>query len=206
MQNRNHQQNARVVSRRSRIRRLIFQGALILVAVAGATAQETGYIKARGKPGDAGVFVNGQYVGPASRFTVPEKYPAPAGEVEVSFKDPRYEDYTTKVTVRPKKTTKLHYSLKPVEPAKPPFGRFRLGGGEAESFISVAAGDTGAIYINDKFFGYVDELNNPGGGILLNPGTYDLHIVSPTFGEIRQKITIEANKVTVVPLQKKESK
>ena len=206
MQNRNHQQNARVVSRKSRIRRLIFQGALILVAVAGATAQETGYIKARGKPGDAGVFVNGQYVGPASRFTVPEKYPAPAGEVEVSFKDPRYEDYTTKVTVRPKKTTKLHYSLKPVEPAKPPFGRFRLGGGEAESFISVATGDTGAVYINDKFFGYVDELNNPGGGLLLNPGTYDLHIVSPTFGDIRQKITIEANKVTVVPLQKKESK
>ena len=206
MQNRIHQKNSRVVSRRSRVRRLIFQGALILVAVAGATAQETGYIKARGKPGDAGVFVNGQYVGPASRFTVPEKYPAPAGEVEVSFKDPRYEDYTTKVTVRPKKTTKLHYSLKPVEPAKPPFGRFRLGGGEAESFISVATGDTGAIYINDKFFGYVDELNNPGGGILLNPGTYDLHIVSSTFGEIRQKITIEANKVTVVPLQKKETK
>ena len=206
MQNRIHQKNTRIVSRGSRVRRLIFQGALILVAVAGATAQENGYIKARGKPGNAGVFVNGQYVGPAYRFTVPEKYPAPAGEVEVSFKDPRYEDYTTKVTVRPKKTTKLHYALKPVEPAKPPFGRFRLGGGEAESFISVATGDTGAVYINDKFFGYVDELNNPGGGLLLNPGTYDLHVVSPIFGEIRQKITIEANKVTVVPLQKKESK
>jgi hypothetical protein len=172
--------------------------------VAGAFAQGSGYIKARGKPGDAGVFVNGQYVGPASRFTVPEKYPAPAGEVELTFKDPRYEDYTTKVTVRPNKTTKLHYALKPVEPAKPPFGRFRLGGGEAESFVSIAAGDTGAVYLNDKFFGYVDELNNPGGGILLNPGTYDLHVVSPIFGEIRQKITIEANKVTVVPLQKKE--
>ena len=50
----------------------------------------------------------------------------------------------------------------------------------------------------------MDELNNVGGGILLNPGTYDLHVVSPVFGEIRQKITIEANKVTVVPLPKKE--
>jgi PEGA domain len=206
MQNYRDQKNARVFSRTSCIRRLVFSAVLSLLAVAGATAEETGYIKARGKPGDAGVFVNGQYVGPATRFTVPEKYPAPAGEVELTFKDPRYEDYTTKVTVRPKKTTKLHYSLKPVEPAKPPFGRFRLGGGEEESFISIAAGDTGAVYINDKFFGYVDELNNPGGGLLLNPGTYDLHVVSPTFGEIRQKITIEANKVTVVPLPKKETK
>jgi PEGA domain len=188
------------------LRRLVLAAALSLVSVALATAQETGFIKARGKPGDAGVFVNGQYVGPASRFTVPEKYPAPAGEVELTLRDPRYEDYTLKVTVRPKKTTKLHYSMKPVESAKPPFGRFRLGGGEEESFVSIAAGDTGAVYINDKFFGYVDELNNPGGGILLNPGTYDLHIASSTFGEIRQKITIEANKVTVVPLPKKESK
>jgi len=204
MQNQIHQKSVRAFSWTSCIRRLVLPAALSLVVVAAATAQDTGYIKARGKPGDAGVFVNGQYVGPASRFTVPEKYPAPAGEVEISFKDPRYEDYTTKVTVRPKKTTKLHYSLKPVEPAKPPFGRFRLGGGEPESFASVAAGDTGAVYINDKFFGHVDELNNVGGGILLNPGTYDLHVVSPVFGEIRQKITIEANKVTVVPLPKKE--
>ena len=206
MRNHSHQKSVRIFSWRSCIRRLVLPAALSLVVVAAATAQDTGYIKARGKPGDAGVFVNGQYVGPASRFTVPEKYSAPAGEVEVTFKDPRYEDYTTKVTVRPKKTTKLHYSMKRIEPAKPPFGRFRLGGGELESFMSIAAGDTGAVYINDKFFGHVDELNNPGGGILLNPGTYDLHVVSSVFGEIRQKITIVANKVTVVPLPKKESK
>ncbi|HKW96549.1 MAG TPA: PEGA domain-containing protein [Bryobacteraceae bacterium] len=178
-------------------------GVLAAVTVFTLAAQETGYIRARGKPGDAGVFINGKYVGPGSRFTVPEKYEAPAGEVEVTFRDPRYEDYTTKVTVRPGKTTKLKYALKRVEPAKPPFGRLRLGGGEAESFMSVAAGDTGAVFINDKFFGYVDELNNPGGGLLLNPGTYDLHIVSQLFGDIHQKITIEANKVTIVPLTKK---
>jgi hypothetical protein len=186
------------------VSRLILSVALAILTIAGAAAQETGYVKARGKPGDAGVFINGQYVGPASRFTVPEKYPAPAGDVEVTFKDPRYEDYTTKVTVRLKKTAKIKYALKPVEPAKPPFGRLRLGGGEPESFMSIATGDTGAIFLNDKFFGYVDEMNNPGSGLLLNPGTYDLHIVSPIFGDIRQKITIEANKVTVVPLQKKE--
>jgi len=189
---------------RMTITRLVLSATLAAFAVAPALAQETGYIKARGKPGDAGVFINGQYVGPAVRFTVPEKYPAPAGEVEVTFKDPRYEDYTTKVTVRLKKTTKIHYALKPVEPAKPPFGRLRLGGGEPESFMSIAAGDTGAVFINDKFFGYVDELNNPGGGLLLNPGTYDLHITSALFGDIRQKVTIEANKVTVIPLKREK--
>jgi hypothetical protein len=206
MHNLKQHSHSMISTRTSAIKRLILPAAIAIFAITSANAEDkdTGYIKAHGKPGDAGVFINGQYVGPATRFTVPEKYHAPPGDVEVTFKDPRYEDYSTKVTVRPRKTTKLKYALKPVELAKPPFGRFRLGGGEDESFMSVAAGDTGAVYLNDKFFGYVDELNNPGGGILLNPGTYDLHVVSPLFGEIRQNITIEANKVTVVPLRKKE--
>jgi hypothetical protein len=184
--------------------RAVLLTAAALVATTAFAAKDKGYIRARGNPGDAGIFLNGKYIGPASRFTVPEKYEAPLGDVEVSIRDPRCEDFTTKVTVKAGKTAKIHYKLKRVEPAKPPFGLFRLGGGEAESFMSVAAGDVGAIYINDKFYGYVDELNNMGSGILLNPGTYDLHIDSPTFGEIRQKITIVANKTTIVPLPKKQ--
>ena len=176
---------------------LIFVSA---IAIGTAAAQDMGYIKAYGEPSDAGVFINGQYIGPAHRFTLSEKYPAPAGDVEVTFKDPRYDDYTVKVNVKPKKTTKIKYTMKMLEPAKPPFGRLRLGGGEPESFISVAAGDVGAVYLNNRFYGYVDELNNVGGGLLLNPGTYDLHVSSPKFGEINQKVTIEANKVTVIPL------
>lgn len=190
-----------MLHRRSSIRIALAAWGLGAMAITGTlTAQENGYIKAYGSPGDAAVFVNGQYVGPAHRFTLSEKYPVTAGEVEVTFRDPRYEDFTTKVTVNPKKTTKVRYTMKALEVPKPPFGRLRLGGGEAESFISVAAGDVGAVYINDRFCGYVDELNNAGGGLLLNPGTYNVHVSSPRFGEIRKTVTIEANKVTVIPL------
>jgi PEGA domain len=177
--------------------------AIVLAVVVSATVvyADDGYIKARGSPSAAAIFVDGKYVGPAYRFTVPEKYPIPAGAVEVIFRDPRYEDYVTKITVSPHKTTKIHYTLKKLPVPEPPFGRFRLGGGEAESFLSVAAGDTGAVYINNKYYGYVDELNNAGGGLLLKPGTYELHVVSPRFGDFKRQINIEANKVTVVPLE-----
>jgi len=194
------------------MKRMIYQTSvetlsIVVLALAAAFtafgAGETGKIKCVGKPGDAGVFIDGKYVGPASRFTVPESYEAPAGTVEVSLKDPRYEDFTQKVTVRPKKKTKLHYAMKKLPDPKGPFGLFRLKGGESESFISVAAGDTSPIYINDKFYGHVDELNNLGSGILLQPGTYDLRISSPIFGEINQKLVIEANKTTYVPITKK---
>jgi hypothetical protein len=184
------------------MRAFLLLTATILLALPLAAAEGDGYVKASGKPGNAGVFVDGKYLGPATRFTVREKYAVPPGEHEITMRDPRHKDFTTKVTVTAGKTTKIKYKLEPVEPAKPPFGRLRVGPDMPDSFMSVTSGDIGAIYINDRFYGYVDELNNPGGGLLLNPGTYDLRVESKDFGSISQKITIEADKVTVVPLKK----
>lgn len=166
-------------------------------------ADETGYLKARGKPTGPGLFVDGKYIGPAGRFTVAEKYQIPAGDHEVVLRDPRYEDYATKITIRPRKTTKISYHMKKVEPAKPPFGRLRFGGDGDESFMSLTAGDTGAVYINDKYYGFIDELNNQGGGLLLNPGTYNVHVVSEKFGDFTKQVTVEAHKVVVIPLKQK---
>ena len=174
----------------------LFSLALVLPA-----ADKVGYIKARGKPTGAGLFVDGKYIGPAGRFTVPEKYSLDPGEHTVSLQDPRYEEFTTKVSVQPGKTTKISYKLKPATPAPPPYGRLRFGGGEKESFISVTAGDTSPVYINDKFYGFIDELNNVGGGLLLPPGSYNVRCSSPLFGDINQTVTIQANQVTVIALK-----
>jgi len=167
-----------------------------------AAADGDGYIKARGKPTGAGLFVDGKYIGPAGRFTVPEKYAVAPGEHEVSLKDPRYEDYTTKVTVVAGKTAKISYKLKPAEPAKPPFGLLRLKGGLPESFMSVTSGDLGAVYINDKFYGFVDELNNRVGGLLLPPGEYNVRVEAQGLSPVSQKVTMEANKTTYIELTK----
>jgi hypothetical protein len=172
----------------------------VLCFAAALSAQDTGYIKARGNVDHAAMYVNGNYVGPAYRFGIPEKYAVKAGEVELTFREPRYQDTTVKATITPGKTTKVHYTMTKLPVPEPPFGRLRLGGGEPESFLSVAAGDTGAVYLNDRYYGYVDELNDAGGGILLKPGTYTLHVVSTRFGDFQRQVTITANKVTVVPL------
>ena len=179
---------------------LAFSAALSVVP-AVAQQDSGGYIKPYGSPGDAGVFINGKYVGPAHRFTLSEKYPAPAGQVEVTFREAQYEDYTAKVDVNAHKTTKVRYTMKKLPAPKPPFGRLRLVGGEPDSFMSVATGDAGAIYLNDKFIGYVDQMNNIGSGFLINPGTYNVFIDSPTFGQIHQTVTIQENKVTVIRLK-----
>lgn len=150
------------------------------------------------------MWIDGKYVGPASRFSVPEKYPIEAGDHEVTLRDPRYEDMTEKVSVKPGKTTTLRGKMKPVTLPQPPFGRLRFSRAEPESFMSVTAGDTSPVFINEKFYGYLDELDIPGGGLLLPPGTYRLKVDSPIHGRIDQDITLEANKVVVIPLRKGE--
>jgi len=173
----------------------------LTAAVSIATAQD-GFIKARGKPGAAGVFVDGKYMGPSERFTVPEKYAVAPGDHEIVLKDPRYEDFTVKVVVKAKKTTHISFHSKKLPEPQGPFGRLRFGGGEQESFISVAQGDTSPVYINGKFYGMLDELNNIGGGLLLPAGQYEVKCNSPIFGDITQVVKLEANKVSVIPLKK----
>jgi len=181
-------------------KRTILASAIFLLAASAVPALAQGYIKCVGNVGRAGVFVDGNYLGPAYRFTLPEKYAVSPGEHEVVLRDPRYEEFRTKVTVEEGKVTKVKFKMTRRETPKGPFGRLRFGGGVQESFLNVAGGDTSAVYINNQFWGYVDEFNNPGSGILLPPGTYEVRVDSPIYGQINEKVTIEANKVTVIPL------
>lgn len=161
-------------------------------------------IRVRSGPRGAGLFVDGKYVGPAGRFSVPESYAIEAGSHEITLKDPRYEDFNTKLDIKAGKTNKLSVKMKKKEEPKGPFGRLRLKGGEAESFWSVAAGDTGPFYLNGQFMGHVDELNDVGGGLLVPAGTYELKVQSQIYGEFTKQVTIEAGKVNRVVYGKKE--
>ncbi len=172
-----------------------FSPLAVLALLALPLAAETGYVRVRASPTGAGLFVDGKYVGPAGRFSVPEKWPVEAGSHEIVLKDPRYEDFTAKVDVTAGKTSKMRAKLKKRDVPQGPFGRLRLRGGEPESFWSVAQGDTGPFYLNGRFMGHVDELNNGGGGLLIPAGTYELLVESQIYGTVKKSITIEANKV-----------
>src|SRR5690348_105122 len=102
---------------------------LLVAAVFALTilcpAQETGSLCVKAHPGRAGVFLDGKYLGPAANFRVARSYSVPAGDHELKLVDPRYEELTAKVTVKPGKKTTLNETLKELPPAKPPFGRLR---------------------------------------------------------------------------------
>jgi hypothetical protein len=150
--------------------------------------QGTGSFKAHVKPGRAGVFIDGKYVGPAANFRVARTYQVAAGEHEIRLVDPRFEEFVTKVQIQSGKTTKIHEALKPLPVAQPPFGRLRV----------ICPDKFAAVYINGKYYGHADEFSNFAQGLLLNPGDYEVK-VEPAGGQpVVQKVSIQADKVVVV--------
>jgi hypothetical protein len=167
-------------------------GACLVILLSGfsLSAQEggTGYLKVKANTGRAGVFVDDKYLGPAANFRITRKYAVPAGEHDLTLRDPRYQDFSTKVKIDAGKTTTVSETLQPAPLASPPYGILRLQGGSRKY---------DAVYVNGKFMGHVGEFNNFVQGLLLNAGEYTLKVVSPSGSqELEQKIKIEENKTT----------
>jgi len=165
--------------------------ALLAVAVAVpllCQAQEMGSLCVKANPGRAGVFVDGKYLGPAANFRIARTYSVAAGDHEVKLLDPRYEEVTTKVTIKTGKKTTIAETLKALPLAKPPFGRLRTE--NADEFA--------AVYVNDRFMGHVDEFSNFAQGLLLNPGEYTVKIVPASGPPVTQTVKIEVDKTVLV--------
>jgi hypothetical protein len=147
-----------------------------------------GFLTSKIKPGRAGVFVDGKYLGPAANFRKARTYSVPVGEHEVRFVDPRYQEFVTKVTIEAGKKKTLSAALAAVPLAQPPFGRLRTINGDKFA----------AVYVNERFCGHVDEFSNSHQGLLLNPGEYEVKIVPDKGAPIIQKVTIIAEKSVIV--------
>lgn len=163
---------------------------LVLSAALPLAAQQNadGFLVAKVKPGRAGVFVDGRYLGPAENFRIARTYSVPAGEHEIRFVDPRYQDVVTNVTIEAGKKKELTASLPPVPLAQPPFGKLRI----------LATDKFAAVFVNGRYCGHADEFSNFAQALLLNPGDYDVKIVPQTGTPITAKVKIDANKTTIV--------
>ena len=163
--------------------------AAVLLSFAGlCTAQKSdGYLKAKVEPGRAGIFLDGKYIGPAANFGITRKYTVPAGEHEMKLVDPRYDEITKKITITAGKTTHVTEAMKLAPLAKPPYGILRTPGFEKYT----------AVYVNGKFYGHADEIDNFAQG-LPPPGTYDVKLVPMSGASKEEKITIEANKTSIL--------
>jgi hypothetical protein len=155
-------------------------------------AQEnSGYLRTKCKPSSAGVFVDGEYYGVASRFEGKRRAIAlPPGSHQVRLVDPRYRSAEVTIQVRSGETEMVRERLEARPAAEPPFGRLRIKYPEPA-----------AVYINEQYYGEARELSGVGKGLLLKPGKYTLRIAPVENGTPwRQEFTIAEGQTTSINL------
>jgi hypothetical protein len=166
-----------------------FVSAMLVCGSMAATRGEVGYLKVSVNPDKAGVYVDGQYFGPAARFASARKYEIAPGQHQITLVDPRCEDATATVQIVAGKTAKITETLKPKPEPKPPFATLKI----------VCPHDLAAVMMNNEFVGHVDEFNNWPQGLQTSPGTYDVRVdLYGGTSELWEKVTLTANKTTVV--------
>jgi hypothetical protein len=155
---------------------------------------DVGYLVTEVKPTRTGVFVDGKYLGPAANFGWARKYELAPGEHLLLLTEPRCEDYSTTIQIQAGKTLKVERTLADLPKAQPPFAILKT---KSDSKFD-------GVWVNGKFMGHVDEFDNPYQQLLLPPGEYTVRIASPG-GETKheEKVTLTANKVTLVTASKK---
>jgi hypothetical protein len=156
-------------------------------------ASDPGVLKTKVKPDDAGVWVDGEYVGHADRFNGPGEhlYLAP-GEHEIRLTMVYFKEHTTKVTIAPGEKTVLRQHLEPSGEPHPtgPFGRVRI---QPEGDLLNAA-----VIVDGMHIGYADQVNKIAQTLLLLPGEHKVEVIYTGYQPYVTTITVEANKKQII--------
>ena len=160
----------------------------LLAGLPLAAQQNMGRLRVDATPTRAGIFVDGEYIGPARNHGTVRRYDLAPGAYTLTLRDSGYEDLTVTVTIEAGETTEINPSMEPLDLAEPPFGTLRIK--SPDKFA--------AAYVNGRFMGHADEFNNFAQGLLLNPGQYEVEIAPRTGTAARATVTIEANETTIV--------
>ena len=144
---------------------------------------------------NAGVWIDGQYVGYVKELKGDKKIVLLPGEHEIIVRQTGYEDSSQKVTVEPGKTLTLLVQLK-----KNPAVQYSKVTSEIKLHVEP---DRAAVFVDGSFAGYVHEFGGVGRAMLVNPGKHEIKIALPGFRDFttevnllpKQKYTVETKLV-----------
>jgi PEGA domain len=144
---------------------------------------------------NAGVWIDGQYVGHVSELKGDKKVVILPGEHTISARQSGYQEIEQKVTVEPGKT--LLFTVRLAKDSKVQYSKVT-----SEIKIHVEP-DRAAVFLDGSFVGYVHEFGGVGRAMLVNPGKHEIKIALPGFRDFttqvnllpKQKYTIETKLV-----------
>jgi hypothetical protein len=157
----------------------VFCGLLFVALSFAAYAQdrtqaELRFVPASSVEKNAGVWVDGHYVGCVKELKGRATVRLLPGRHEIVVRQPWYRDYFEEINLEPGAVHKIELSLSKL-PQKP-----TAAPGAAELKISVIP-IRAAVFVDDQFVGHSDEFDGLGQGLLVSPGKHKMTIALPGY-------------------------
>ena len=122
---------------------------------------------------NAGVWIDGQYLGYVKELNGDKKVLLLAGKHEIAVKQAWYQDDIQQVLLEPGKTYEVKVALSK---------DLRTPSPDATGELKIAATpDRAAVFVDDQFAGHVNEFDGVGKAMLLTPGQHRVRIALPGY-------------------------
>ena len=133
----------------------------------------------------SGVWVDGQYVGYLKELKGSKKVLLLPGEHEIVVRQAGFKDFTQKVLLEPGQRQVVNVTM-----AKDPQAQYPEV--TAEVKMSVRP-NRAAVFVDDRFVGFVDQFDGPGQWLLLAPGKHRFKITLPGYKTFDTEINLFPN-------------
>jgi hypothetical protein len=139
---------------------------------------------------DSGVWVDGQYLGYVKELKGKKKVLLIPGKHQISVKQAGYKDFEEEIVVEPGGTRVVMVHMEKDPNAVTP-------GVTGEIKLKVSP-DRAAVFVDDKFAGYVHEFGGVKRAMLIAPGKHHVKIALPGYRDFETDIVVQAYQKVMV--------
>lgn len=139
---------------------------------------------------NAGVWIDGQYVGYVNELKGDKKILLLPGDHEITVRQSGYHDLTQKIIIEPGTVRDIAVRLE-----RDP--RWKYSDVNAEIKIKVTP-DRAAVFVDGAFAGYVHEFGGVGRAMLLAPGKHQIKIALTGYKDFTTEVNLSPNQKFVL--------
>jgi len=168
----------------------------ILLAAPHLAAQESkvmGELKFKGATGverDAGVWIDGVYVGYVKELKGDKKVLLLPGKHEVTARESGYGDFVREVVVEPGQVQTVRVAMRLIPGARPPSIT-------AELKLTVEPGRA-AVFVDDNYAGHASEFGGALHSLLISPGKHRIKVALPGYQTFETEVGLLAGQKSEV--------
>ena len=166
---------------------------LVPPRLAAQDSKVMGELKFKGASGvekDAGVWIDGTYVGYVKELKGDKKVLLLPGKHQITARQSGYKDFVRDVVVEPGQAQKVRVAMPLLTGARPPSIT-------AELKLTVDPGRA-AVFVDDNYAGHASEFGGPLHSLLISPGKHRIRVALPGFQTFETEVSLLAGQKSEV--------